>query len=74
MEDKPKYAENDAWMDDAVFGMQFLNGTNPMMIERCDKLPENFPVTHEIIGNLLDRGLSLDEEIQVSLFLVRAVL
>ncbi|KAK3734228.1 hypothetical protein QZH41_012948 [Actinostola sp. cb2023] len=46
------------------FGMQHLNGTNPMMIERCNKLPERFPVTQALVGNLLDRGVTLEEEIK----------
>jgi len=53
-------------MDDAVYGMQFLNGTNPMMIERCTRLPDNFPVTHQLVENFLDRGRTLEEEIKVN--------
>ncbi|KAK3703195.1 hypothetical protein QZH41_004962 [Actinostola sp. cb2023] len=64
VKDKPKYAEDDIWMDDANFGMQYLNGTNPMMIERCNKLPETFPVSQALVGNCLDRGLTLEEEIE----------
>lgn len=65
MKDKPKYAENDAWLEDRVFGMQYLNGINPMTIQRCDKLPEGFPVTQAVVANLLDRGLTLEQELQV---------
>ncbi|XP_031557674.1 allene oxide synthase-lipoxygenase protein-like [Actinia tenebrosa] len=64
VEDRPKYAENDVWLEDRVFGMQYLNGVNPMMIQRCDKLPEGFPVTHALVANLLDRGLTLEQELQ----------
>jgi hypothetical protein len=65
VKDKPKYAKNDAWKEDRVFGMQYLNEINPMMIERCYKLPTGFPVTQVLVGNLLDRGRTLEQEIQV---------
>ncbi|KAL7889444.1 hypothetical protein AOLI_G00017020 [Acnodon oligacanthus] len=40
------------WMTDTFFGYQFLNGSNPMMIKRCSKLPKNFPVTNDMKGKL----------------------
>ena len=61
----PKYAEDDRWMDDRVFGMQFLNGCNPCTIRRCEKLPSNFPVTNDHVSGQLDRGLTLKQEIKV---------
>lgn len=27
------------WQDDELFGYQFLNGTNPMLLRRCTSLP-----------------------------------
>ena len=66
--DVPEIAENDIWMNDSVFGYQFLNGCNPCVIERCYELPENFPVTNDMVQSFLDRGLTLTEEIKVSYF------
>ena len=63
----PIISERDQWMDDAVFGWQFLNGCNPNSIKRCDVLPENFPVTEEMVKCFFDRGKSLDQEMKVSL-------
>ena len=63
---EPKLSSGDLWMEDRMFGYQFLNGCNPCVIKRCDKLPSNFPVTHDMVKNSLDRpSMTLDEEIKV---------
>ncbi|XP_066502455.1 hydroperoxide isomerase ALOXE3-like [Hoplias malabaricus] len=51
------------WESDAFFGDQFLNGLNPMMIKRCSELPQNFPVTDEMVKQFLG-GSCLKEELQ----------
>ncbi|KAG8546222.1 hypothetical protein GDO81_019433 [Engystomops pustulosus] len=38
------------WDDDAFFGSQYLNGCNPMVIRRCQRLPDNFPVTSSMLA------------------------
>uniref|UniRef100_A0AAQ4Q2B0 Lipoxygenase domain-containing protein n=1 Tax=Gasterosteus aculeatus aculeatus TaxID=481459 RepID=A0AAQ4Q2B0_GASAC len=45
----PDYVR-DNWKEDDFFGYQFLNGVNPMMIRRCSALPENFPVTEDMVS------------------------
>ncbi|KAI2645874.1 Polyunsaturated fatty acid 5-lipoxygenase [Labeo rohita] len=52
------------WNTDYMFGYQFLNGCNPVMISKCVELPDNFPVTHEMVEGSLQRGLTLDEELK----------
>lgn len=53
------------WQDDCFYGSQFLNGCNPDTIKRCTELPSNFPVTQELVGNLLDEGNTLEKAMQV---------
>ena len=58
--------EGNRWQYDVEFGRQMLNGVNPYIIEKCTKLPANFPVTHELVGPFLTRGLTLEQEMEVS--------
>ena len=55
------------WTRDEEFGRQILNGVNPVIIERCTKLPANFPVAANVIEESLVRGLSLEDEMKVRL-------
>ncbi|XP_067282412.1 hydroperoxide isomerase ALOXE3-like isoform X2 [Pseudorasbora parva] len=63
--DKNKTIEyiQEHWDEDEFFGYQFLNGLNPMMIQRCSKLPENFPVTDDMVKDFLG-GSSLEQEMK----------
>lgn len=61
----PKVVEGDRWMTDIVYGSMFLNGCNPNALERCEKLPSNFPVTDALVKSALDRGLTLEQEMKV---------
>lgn len=54
------------WNEDLMFGYQFLNGCNPVMISKCRNLPDSFAVTQEMVESSLDRGLTLQEELKVS--------
>ncbi|XP_068583234.1 polyunsaturated fatty acid lipoxygenase ALOX15B-like [Cebidichthys violaceus] len=50
------------WKEDAFFGYQFLNGVNPMLIQRCSVLPKNFPVSDDMI--FLGGQSSLEDEME----------
>jgi hypothetical protein len=55
------------WRDDVWFGSQFLNGSNPEVIRKCKKLPNNFPVKNEMVDKLLDPGYNLEKAMKVCL-------
>lgn len=61
--DVPLAAER--WQDDRFYGSQFLNGCNPDTIKRCIELPSKFPVTQELVGNLLDESDTLQKAMEV---------
>ncbi|XP_056615926.1 polyunsaturated fatty acid 5-lipoxygenase-like [Triplophysa dalaica] len=52
------------WNTDYMFGYQFLNGCNPVMIRKCVTLQETFPVTHKMVEGSLQRGLTLQQELE----------
>ena len=54
------------WEMDVEFGRQMLNGVNPVVIQKCTSLPPNFPVTNVMVKGFLNRGLTLEEEMNVS--------
>lgn len=59
----------DHWKEDWFFGYQCLNGSNPRMITRCTKLPENFPVTPDMVQRSMAPKTNLDVELKVEMFL-----
>ncbi|GLD48138.1 polyunsaturated fatty acid lipoxygenase ALOX15B-like protein [Lates japonicus] len=50
------------WKEDAFFGYQYLNGINPLLIRCCKVLPDNFPVTDDMV--FLHGQHSLAEEME----------
>ncbi|XP_071335430.1 hydroperoxide isomerase ALOXE3-like [Trachinotus anak] len=52
------------WKEDDFYGYQFLNGINPNVIKKCSELPPNFPVTEEMVKPFLEKGSSLQKEIE----------
>ncbi|XP_059373883.1 polyunsaturated fatty acid 5-lipoxygenase-like [Carassius carassius] len=52
------------WKEDFMFGYQFLNGCNPVVIRKCTEIPDKFPVTTKILEESLERGLTLEEELK----------
>lgn len=60
------------WTTDVEFGRQILNGVNPVVIEKCTKLPSNFAVTNEMVKGILNRGLTLEQEMDVRAIIVSA--
>uniref|UniRef100_A0AAX7USN4 Uncharacterized protein n=1 Tax=Astatotilapia calliptera TaxID=8154 RepID=A0AAX7USN4_ASTCA len=56
------------WKEDSLFGYQFLNGVNPMLIRCCKALPKNFPVTGDMVS-LHGRGSLADEMMKGNIFL-----
>ncbi|XP_060791844.1 arachidonate 12-lipoxygenase, 12S-type isoform X1 [Neoarius graeffei] len=52
------------WKEDWFFGHKFLNGSNPRMIQRCKKLPSNFPVPGDMVQAFLSPNTTLDKELK----------
>ncbi|KAM9339250.1 hydroperoxide isomerase ALOXE3-like [Symphorus nematophorus] len=52
------------WKEDEFYGYQFLNSVNPNVIKRCSELPPNFPVTEEMVEPFLEKGSSLQNEME----------
>ena len=55
----------DHWHTEVWYGKQFLNGCNPDTIKRCKELPTNFPVTNEMVSDVLDLGVTLEQAMKV---------
>ncbi|XP_061920973.1 arachidonate 12-lipoxygenase, 12S-type [Entelurus aequoreus] len=54
----------DHWKEDWFFGYQCLNGSNPRMIRRCKRLPENFPVSASMVQSSLPLRTNLNKELK----------
>ncbi|XP_073517186.1 polyunsaturated fatty acid lipoxygenase ALOX15B-like [Phyllobates terribilis] len=52
------------WNEDSFFGYQYLNGVNPMLIKKCTRLPENFPVSSSMVAASLGTSTDLEKELQ----------
>jgi len=61
------------WTSDVEFGRQIMNGVNPMMIRKCTEIPKKFHVTNAMVMPYLTRGLTLEQEIEVSLVQLQEV-
>ncbi|KFW85905.1 Arachidonate 5-lipoxygenase, partial [Manacus vitellinus] len=57
------------WKEDFMFGYQFLNGCNPVLIQRCTEIPKKLPVTMDMVECSLERNLTLEEEVKVQLWI-----
>lgn len=50
----------DTWNEDVEFGRQYLIGANPLVIKRCDAVPDHFAITDKALGKVLPKGDSLE--------------
>ncbi|XP_067827936.1 polyunsaturated fatty acid 5-lipoxygenase-like isoform X2 [Heptranchias perlo] len=51
------------WKEDWFFGYQFMNGFNPVLIQKCANIPMNFPVSDAMVRKSLGNS-TLEQEIK----------
>ncbi|XP_075054032.1 hydroperoxide isomerase ALOXE3-like [Mixophyes fleayi] len=63
---KSDYSEevSEIWKEDHFFGSQYLNGINPMLIRKCFKIPDNFPVSDGMVAASLGTSTNLHKELE----------
>ena len=57
------------FVSNAGFGKQILNGVNCVVVKKCTKLPDNFPVTNEMVLPFLNYGQTLETAMKASLLI-----
>uniref|UniRef100_A0AAY4EU42 Arachidonate 5-lipoxygenase n=1 Tax=Denticeps clupeoides TaxID=299321 RepID=A0AAY4EU42_9TELE len=53
------------WKEDFMFGYQFLNGCNPVTMQKCTKIPDKLPVTSDMVkaGNIYIADYDIMEDV-----------
>jgi arachidonate 5-lipoxygenase len=55
------------WNSDIEFADRFINGTNPLCLERLSVIPKKLRVTNRMVQDLLPKGTSLEEQVAAGL-------
>ena len=55
---------------DVHFGEQILNGVNCVVVKKCNALPDNFPVTNEMVQPFLNNQQTLEQAMQVNFLIL----